>query len=225
MLHRKDAPPVAIRSDASSLADLEALAATSGGRKGRAIVQWTAAVSDSTEGHRGGNCVHQVIVRARELDGGFGPNVKKSVLLPREAALLIGAGLEVPIIRDPPSGELEEVDRRALVDELRPMFAEAREAEKARRGATATVDALREAITELRQPRAATEPPDTVAGVTADQWLQARRVLAKGRIPETVIDRTLAAYGIPAGRWPEVDAGWSDRAARDPAIADRLANL
>ena len=67
--------------------------------------------------------------------------------------------------------------------------------------------------------------PETVAGVSSDQWLQARRVLATGRVPDTIIDRTLGAYGVPAGRWSEVDAEWSRHAAADPALAARLAKL
>ncbi len=223
----RDAPPVAIRPEASSLAVLKALAAQSGGRSGRGIVQWTDGVSAPEDGRDGGSCTVAMIVRAREIDGGFGPRVKKHVLLPRDAGLLIGAGLEVPITRDPATGELTGVDRRALADELRPMFAEARAAENARRnlGVGFAVAAIREGFADLRQSDAEAQPAATVAGVTADQWLQARRVIAMGRIPDAIRDRTLGAYGIPAGRWSEIDAAWSGRAKTDPVLADRLANL
>ncbi|MDO8362635.1 MAG: hypothetical protein Q7V88_07045 [Actinomycetota bacterium] len=224
---RADKPPVAIRTDASSLADLQLLAATSNGRLGRATVQWTEGVSAVEEGNADGYCTVQMGVRVRELDGGFGPCVAKRVLLPRDAGLVIGAGLEVPITRDPATGALEGIDRKALVEELRPLFAEARAEEAARRsvGLGVVATALREGLNDLRQPATVPEPSATVEGVTADQWLQARRVLAAGRIPPAVLDRTLAAYKIPAGRWPQIDAEWSARAAADPALAARLANL
>lgn len=225
-----DRPPVALRPDASSLADLEALAVTSGGRAGRAIVQSSDGVSEyGIDGarHAEGTCRVSTILRVREIDSGFGPRVEMGVWLPRVAALLIGVGLEVPVTRDPTTGDLVGIDRRALVEELRPHFDEVREASKARGrgdlGRAAT--AIREAVVELGQPTPATEPSEIVEGVTADQWLQARRVLATGRIPAAVFDRTLKAYGIPAGRWSEIDIAWSACAATDPALADRLANL
>jgi hypothetical protein len=227
LMHRQDAPPVAIRPDASSLADLHTLAATSGGRAGRAIVQWTGGVPARVWGDQEGRGSSNVdmILRTRELDGGFGPCVQESVMLPREAGLLIGAGLEVPIIRDPTTGELKKVDRERLLDELRPLFAETKEADRAQHSIRGQVNSVREAVSDLRKPAPPTEPPETVIGVTADQWLQARRVLGTGRVPDAIIDRTLAAYGIPKGRWPEVDAAWSARAATDRALADRLKNL
>lgn len=222
-----DKPPVGLRPAASSLADLQVLALASAGRVGRAIVQSTEGVSAREGGGSGGSCTVQMVLRARELDGSFGPRVEKHVLLPRDAGLLIGAGLEVPIERDPTTGALLGVDRRLLADELRPMFAEARAAEKARTsiGLGSAASAIREGLADLRQTDSVAEPAETMVGATADQWLQARRVLATGRIPETVLDRTLAAYGIPAGRWSEIDAAWAGRAANDPVLAAQLANL
>ncbi len=222
-----DRPPVAPLPGASTLVLLQALAQTSGGRAGRAIVQSTDGVT-TLEGHAAvrGSCTVQMILRARELDGGFGPRIEKHVLLPVAAGLLIGAGLEVPITRDPRTGALVGVDRDALIDELRPRFAEAIEAEKARSqlGLGYAVGAIRDGVAELLHPPPTDSAP-TVEGVAADQWLQVRRVLQTGRIPAAVLDRTLAAYGIPQGRWPRIDAVWSSRADADPALADRLAEL
>lgn len=222
---RAESPPVALRPDASSLTVLHALAASSGGTRGRAIVQSTDGVSQQEWGVSArGSCTIQMLLRAREVDGGFGPRVEKHVLLPIEAALLIGSGLEIPITRDPVSGAFTGVDRSALIEELRPQFAQALADDeiRRRRGMRYAADAIREGFDELLVPAAA---PDAIEGVTADQWLQARRVVGMGKIPPAIVDRTLAAYGVPAGRWPQVDAAWSQRAASDPALAARLAAL
>lgn len=223
-----DRPPVALGANASSLAELRALHSESGGRAGRAIVQRTDGVSEVAWGESGGG--HEavlMVLRVRELDGGFGPTVEKRVVMPRAAGLQIGAGLEVPVERDPNSGELVGVDRDALIEQLRPQFDEALAAERARRDVSvaSAATAIRDGFTDMRAADAAAAPSETLEGVTADQWLQARRVLAKGRIPDAVRDRTLAAYGIAPATWPAVDAAWSNRAITEPLLAERLANL
>jgi len=64
-----------------------------------------------------------------------------------------------------------------------------------------------------------------VEGVTAEQWLLGRTALAqaKGRMPPPVLERAMTAYGVPAGRWAAVDAGWMARAEADPHLDARRA--
>ena len=226
---RREAPPVELRADATPLADLQALAATSGGRSGRAVVQYTDGVSAAESGSSEASSDAVLMgLRVRLLDGGFGPRIEKRVMLPRLAGLLIGAGLEVPVDLHPTTGELEGVDRTALIEELRPQFAQALADEQARQSFTLTAAAasISNAFDDLRTADAAAAAEaaaQTVEGVSVDQWLLARKVLATGRIPDAIRDRTLAAYGVPAGRWAFVDQAWSARAASDPGLAARLA--
>jgi len=41
-------------------------------------------------------------------------------------------------------------------------------------------------------------------------------------MPDVVRNGVVAAYGIPAGRWPEVDAAWLARAATDASLSARF---
>jgi len=224
---RAERPPVPPAAGASSLADLRMLALTSNGQLGRAIVQWTEGVSAVENGNADAQCSLRLGVRVREVDGGFGPCVATTIIVPRDAGLVIGVGTEVPVVRDPASGAFDRIDRAALVEELRPQFAEARAEDDARRQINlgAVAFAVREGLDDLLRPAPPADPSSAVEGVTADQWLQARRVVDTGRVPPAVLERTLAAYKIPPGRWPEIDAQWSARAAADPALAARLAQL
>lgn len=220
--------PVPLGPNASSLEELAALAASSDGTRGRAIVQSSEGVA-AREGAR--TLVERenvrMVLRLRLAEGGFGPRVEKSPILPRDAGLVIGRGLELPVNLGP-DGAIVDIDTGLLTEELRPQFAAAREEEKARRnrGLGFVVGAVRDGVDDLRTAKPDTPPPpDLPGGTSADLWLQARRALRNPRLREAQRSKVIAACGIKPDQWDAVDAGWTARAASDPALAARLAEV
>ena len=222
----QNVPPVDPGPDAWPLEDIARLAAQPDSRA-RAIVQDT---EGAHERERGSHALVDrtsisLTLRLRNADGGFGPRCQHTVMVPRDATLLLTPGTEIPVLVDPSTGEIDRIDKKPMVEELRPRFAEARAAEKTRnrRGLGFVADALKEGASTLRSGE---EPSadEAIEGVTADQWLLGRTALRRP-MPDAVRDRTLERYGVPPGRWDSIDAAWSARAAADPDLAARLARI
>lgn len=80
----------------------------------------------------------------------------------------------------------------------------------------------REAIGELKTPTppGAERPAfDPVGGVEYATWVQVEAGLARDRVHPAHADLYASHRGVPAGRWPEVDAAWRARAQADAAVA------
>lgn len=224
----KASPSVPLAAGASTPEQLAALADESAGTRGRAVVQRTDGPR-ATEDHTQAlvdRSTTEMVLELRMPDGSAGERRRFRPTLDRAAAYLAGHGTEVPVTLDPLTGAMVEVDTKALHAELKPRYAEAeqalKEADKGGLGLRhlgALVGDLKEQHAHSRQQPDPTV--DLIEGVSADQWLLARKALGRN-VPASVVARVAKAYGVPPGRWAEVNAAWSARAEGDPDLKKRL---
>jgi hypothetical protein len=157
--------------------------------------------------------------------------------------------IDIPVWADPATGQVVEVDVEAMIAELEPQFdlakriwknedaplAAVRTVLKAPKQAKGLFKAIKAQVVDVVDdikaigdtgappPEAGELPTDAefppVEGVAYGRWVTIRGALVMDAVRPEHVDAYTTHRGVPAGRWPAVDAAWEARAAQDPRLA------
>ena len=161
-----------------------------------------------------------------ELADGSHATASKEVI-PFYACWLARPGVEVPVVVDPedpisasvdwPAAANEAADRAGGLDDSPPPGSAAEAIEAARSKPPA------QAIGTTPAPEPAADPDlDPIEGVSLETWAAVEVGTARDRVPPADYDAYAQRYGVPAGRWEAVNAGWQGRMMGDWRVGAKI---
>jgi hypothetical protein len=139
---------------------------------------------------------------------------------------LVAPGVELPIALDPSKDGQATIDWAtaaseaaaagvgAAMNEAPPegSIAQLVERRRAEEPATTTAGAGTGPAVETAMAGSAAEPDlSPIEGVTLETWAAVEVGTASDRVPPAGYDEYAQQYGVPAGAWSRVDAGWRAR--------------
>jgi len=163
-------------------------------------------------------------------------------------ALEIPGPIDVPVFVDPANGRALALDEEAIAAEVAPFRDTAIRIWKREEGWLRTPrvvlgaprsavrfarsmgsswrDGIAELVTDLRStppgPEAGERPSDAshepIEGVGYRTWVAVRAGLVRDEVHPTHVELYATHRGVPADRWPAIDAAWSARAGADPRV-------
>jgi hypothetical protein len=156
--------------------------------------------------------------------------------------------MDIPVWADPATGRIVDVDVDRMIAELEPQFdvakriwkeedapmASARTVLKAPKLAKGLLrkikDEVGDVVGEIKaigdpgtppqegpRPSDADHPP--IEGVGYRRWVEVTAGLQRDEVHPSHLEAYTTFRGVPAGRWPAVDAAWQQRAANDGRVA------
>lgn len=194
----------------------------------------TGARHDMSDGDRPIRTKVHVRVRQRLAGGGLGPEMAFTAWVGWKVAALLEPGLEVPLEVDRSSGAISGLSTGELADELKPRSDEARRRHRGFDVETGLegVGGLAGALRDFAATPSATMPDDggvraddpalmPIEGVTFDQVVEARALLRATSAPMAQWDVIAQQFGVPAGRWADIENAWLMRTWTNPGLAHR----
>ena len=153
--------------------------------------------------------------------------------------------IDIPVWADPTTAEIIAVDVDRMVAELQPSFeiakriwkeddaplAVARTVMKSPKLAKGLLRKIKDEVGDVVKDikgigdsgapplEVGARPDDSVEGVDYRTWVTITAGLQRDEVIPAAVDGYAAFRGVPAGRWPAVDAAWQQRAVTDPRVA------